>query len=401
MTIAVATTKTGFDSTGDAVASGTMLTFGNSVDGIFNDILNGVQAADRFKFSSAITYTIASGAITSPSQTAIYIASETGTTDVLTTIGASNNRFIFMKAAAGHTITVQHGTGNLSTLDGNDIYLTGAVVLLAWCQGSQWSVVSTGAVKNNFLAASDPLSSSDTTLGYDYGSQWVNLNNFRAYTNIFPAAGASIWRKFTPNINEWSIRAAAATLQQVGIAAPTIANTPANANQTDGPYVTLPTTASSGNLGGFVTATFNLVRLAYDPIVEWLIKTDSTISSIRIWIGLASADVTNSDTASGSFIGFRYSTVAGDAGWMPVNRDGTTQTVGTAIGTVQASTVYKLRLRLVSGTPTCYFSVNDGAEQAFATNIPLNSTDLGMVCRPITQTTAIRLINYSYGKVGW
>ena len=62
-------------------------------------------------------------------------------------------------------------------------------------------------------------------------------------------------------------------------------------------------------------------------------KVPVAITPRRIWVGLTSTTQSDSDTASGHYIGLRYSTVAGDAGWTVVSRDGTTQTVG-AVGSV-------------------------------------------------------------------
>lgn len=394
--------QAGFDGTGDPVASGTMKDYANSWITLYNAILNGSQAADRFLFSSADTLQITSGAVASPTQEINYIQSETGTIDALTTIGASNNRRIIFKAYPGHIILIQSGLGNITTLDSNDITLSGNIILEAFCIGSQWSITATGGVKNNFAAATDPGTGDDTGDGYNYGSQWVNISNDRAWVNVSPTLAAAKWRKTTPDLNKVSVRAAAATLAQVGIAAPTIANTPANANGADGTYVTLPTTNSSGNLGGWVTATFNILRSSYDPIIEFLVKTDATITTQRLWVGLIDADITNTDTpTTRKIIGFRWSTNASDAGWIPCLGDGSTFTPGSAIGTVAASTAYKLRIRIASGTTTAYFSVNDSAETALTANFPAIATELGILCRCITTSAAIRLLNFSYAKVGW
>src|SRR5690606_22539031 len=79
---------------------------------------------------------------------------------------------------------------------------------------------------------------------------------------------------------------------------------------------------------------------------------------------------------------FRYSTVAGDAGWTPVTRDGTTQNVGTAIGsTPTADTIYSLRVWTVNGGTTWKFSVNGGVEQNVSTNVPQPNENMGWGCR--------------------
>lgn len=67
-------------------------------------------------------------------------------------------------------------------------------------------------------------------------------------------------------------------------------------------------------------------------------KVPVAITPRRIWVGLTSTTQSDSDTASGHYIGLRYSTVAGDAGWTVVSRDGTTQTVG-SVGAVPVAGV--------------------------------------------------------------
>jgi hypothetical protein len=59
--------------------------------------------------------------------------------------------------------------------------------------------------------------------------------------------------------------------------------------------------------------------------------------------------MSDSDTAAGHFVGVRYSTVAGDAGWMPVSRDGTTQTVGAAGSAPVADVPYLLVMSGATG----------------------------------------------------
>lgn len=401
MTQAVATDKSGFNATTDDVSSSNMTTFADSVDTLLNNILNGVQAFDIMLFQSAATLQITTGVVDAPTQVINYLAAETGTTDSVDTIGIGNNRFIVLKADTGDTITLNHGTGNIVAIDGNDVSLSGNAAAMLWCIGNVYAVIGAVGVRNNQSATTDPGSGDDSGDSYSAGSQWINTSNDRAYINVDNTLTTSIWKRITPWKNSFRLRAAAATVNAMGIATPTIANSPASANDSSNILITLPTTASSGNIGGFVTTTFNLVRVDHDPVFETLVKTDATITTQRLWVGLTTADQTNSDTAAGSFIGFRWSTVAGEAGWIPVLRDGTTQSTGTAIGTVAASTTYKLRVRVDSGNARAYFSVNDGAEQTFGTNFPTITNEVGLFVRCITTSAAIRLLNFSYMEVGW
>jgi hypothetical protein len=406
MTISVSTTKTGFDATTDNVASATMMDFANSIDTLFNNTLNGVQAFDRQLFTAAQTLSIASGVLASPTQALVNVSSETGVADTLDTIGVSNNRYAVLKATSGHTITITSGVGNITTSDGSSLTLTGNAAVVAWCLGSQWAIIGQGSggssVVNALTEPLDPTPADDSADGYSAGSLWVNLAADRAFINVDPASTIARWKLITPPKNKWSIRAAGAVATGVGIASPTVANAPSSTNDATNTFMTMPSTAAAGNLAGLITTTFNLTRAAHEAVYEWIIKTGSDITSIRYWIGLVDADITNVDTlaAGREFIGFRFSSVVPDVGWQPVLNDGTTQNAAaTEIGTVAVDTVYKLRVRIV-GT-TAYFSVNDSAEISATTNFPSASQDLGMVCRVIPVAASIRNLLFSSAEVRW
>lgn len=404
MTIAVASTKTGIDATNDAVSSANAMTLANSIDTIINNVLNGAQAADRLLFTAPSALQIdASGAIPAPTQALHTITANSGQSDNLDTIGVSNNRFVVLKATALHTITITSGVGNIVTQNGSSFIMTGNIMAMLWCNGSQWSLISSGnGSAGNLSATADPGSGDDTGDGYDIGALWANNTKDQTYINVDNTLTAAIWKRITPPKNRILYRAAAATIQPVGAAAPTIANTPANANDANNTFITLPTTASSGNLGGLVSASFNLVRPAHDPIFEVYVKTDATITTQRLWIGLIDADITNTDTpTTRKLIGFRWSTNASDAGWVPALADGSNASFGTAIGTVAGSTVYKLRIRIDSANLRAFFSVNDSAEQIFGTNFPAIATDMGFITRCITTSAAVRLLNFSTLETWW
>lgn len=404
MTISVTLDKTAFDNTADPVASSGMMTFAASVESEFNDTLNGVQAFDKQKFTAATAYGITGGILSlnglaaTPQQVLITVSAETGTTDTLDTIGVSNRRFIILKAASTHNITITSGVGNITTADGNSFGLSGNVMAMLWCQDNQWSLIGPGrGIVNQLAINRDPGSADASGSGYGVGSLWANTTKDQAYILLDATAGTGLWKRITPPKNRWTVRASNASALGIGISNPTTANSPASANDANNTFITLPTTNVSGNIGGWVTGSFNLVRPAHDPVVEIYVKADATITTQRLWVGLVSADVTNVDTlaATTKFIGFRWSTVAGDTGWIPVLNDGTSQNNGTAIGTVVASTVYKLKFRVDSTNALVYFSVNDSAEQSLTTNFPASSTELGAVCRCITTSAAIRLLNFS------
>jgi hypothetical protein len=103
----------------------------------------------------------------------------------------------------------------------------------------------------------------------------------------------------------------------------------------------------------------------HNPSMTWQFRTGSDITTIRIWFALVDSAFTNSDAqAARKGVGMRYSSVAGDTGWMVWYSDGTTQTVGSQITTIAASTLYTATISVAGSTTTV--TVN-GTSQSFTT----------------------------------
>lgn len=154
-------------------------------------------------------------------------------------------------------------------------------------------------------------------------------------------------------------------------------------SHSDNLYGTIASQASAGSDFGWRTSNFTLVQRQWFPTYETIILSPDIITSVRMWVGLTSAQMTDSDTAPGHFMGFRFSTVAGDTGWTPITRDGATQNAATTIGTVAANTAYRLKIRCTSGH--VFFSVNGGTETDVTSNLPTSTQDLGVNHRGFTQ----------------
>lgn len=120
------------------------------------------------------------------------------------------------------------------------------------------------------------------------------------------------------------------------------------------------TAASSGSATGVATGGGQQVSPQHDPTWEVLIRTGPAITNLRLWIVLTTGNPTDADAIGGSnaYLGFRYSTVVPDAGWVGVMCDGTTQTLATGVGNITTDTIYKLKVRK-HGSAIDY-SVNDG-----------------------------------------
>ena len=83
--------------------------------------------------------TIASGAITL-TQSLTTVAAESGTADDLATMtaGKGHGDLVILKADAGDTITIKHGTGNITTGGAADIALTGNQAIAFIFDGTNW-----------------------------------------------------------------------------------------------------------------------------------------------------------------------------------------------------------------------------------------------------------------------
>jgi hypothetical protein len=189
--------------------------------------------------------------------------------------------------------------------------------------------------------------------------------------------------------------------QTPAIGVPTLTGTVTRASEADNLYTQFACAASTGAATGFNTTVMTWTEAAYDPTAEFFIKTGSSVAAMRMWFGFVTGSFTNSDTATGSAAAFRFSTVAGDTGWTPILRDGTTQNPGTTIGTVSADTIYRLKIRFAAGGTEVYFSVNGGSEQMLTTNAPAANTDLGMDFRLFTTENVAKQWKFGRAVITW
>lgn len=299
-------------------------------------------------------------------------------TDDLSSIGVGameeGQLLVLSAVSAARVVVIKHNVGNIRTFNGLDIRLdaTTRYVLLIW-DGASWCELNAGVVLKS--------------------STYNTLKLFR---------DAAAMHSFRAR-NHWKVKAAAATIQQDGIAAPTVTGTPTASNDTDSTYINIASGAASGNFGGYTTATFNLVRRQHNPIFDIVMRTGAAadIANIRFWIGLFSAAPTNVDTLAGSTsaFAFRYSTVAGDAGWVPVTSDGASQSTGTAIGTIAASTRYLLTIEVDDANGLAKFRVNNDytTERTLTTTLPAAATELGASWYVIT--TAAVAKNWKFSRL--
>jgi len=148
------------------------------------------------------------------------------------------------------------------------------------------------------------------------------------------------------------------------------AGTPAADPRADSYYDSYTTGSNAGN-GAIVSTAGQLAYTDFDWTWEIVIYTGAALTGLRYFFGVGVAAPSNSDGVTSRKLLFRYSTVAGDTSWTPTSADNTSQNVGTAMGSIATDTRYVLTIRFVSsGTPTAYFSINGGTEQAVTANLP-------------------------------
>jgi hypothetical protein len=164
-------------------------------------------------------------------------------------------------------------------------------------------------------------------------------------------------------------------LMGIGDVGSSTAGTVSRSPQADNMYVDYLSAAAAGSQAYNRSGTFGLFQSRHGIDFQTIVRSSDDLTNIRTWVGLFSSAPTDSDTITGHGAAFRFSSVAGDAGWRPITRDNATQTVGTAIGTVTAATAYRLRIRLTA--TAAYFSVNGSTEQVVTTTLPTSTQDLG------------------------
>ncbi|MGC9599439.1 MAG: hypothetical protein ABSE18_03580 [Minisyncoccia bacterium] len=226
-----------------------------------------------------------------------------------------------------------------------------------------------------------------------------------AWTNCIPTPIG--WQQDF-GTNQWGYWAptgtAATVFTAVDMGIPTVNGTAAASAQAEDYYVQWTSAASNGSVGG-LTQTFNQTQPRYTPRFATRIRTDTTITSRRIWVALNSAAITGSDVAAGAtstvFFGLRYSTSAGDTTWQCGSGDGTTASYTNTGVTVTTSTYYDIILDMsTAGQMLCQVATNGGSYVTTpkTTNIATGATQLGITdaVTTLTGTAAVHRIAYVY-----
>ena len=205
-----------------------------------------------------------------------------------------------------------------------------------------------------------------------------------------PTAGADVLQRPSVVDSAW-IKSLPAATGVVG-AVQSAANT-TNRNEAAGSFIRC-TSAASGTV---CHTSFNNTHcwLDHDPTAIFRIRTGSDITSVRIWIGITGGSSgINADTQTTRGCMFRYSTVAGDPGWVGANFDGTTQSVTANVANIAASTLYTLKIVVSANGTNVAYSVDGGTAVNLTTNIG-TGVAMRISCTIVPQVAAARSLDVS------
>lgn len=333
----------------------------------------GTTPLTKLSVGTDTTLTIASDAITVTKARHLIDTEGAAATDNLATInGGVEGDILFLQIVNNARTVTLKASGNIFPATGGDLLLDNVYDVAALLyDGAKWCQI-------------DPAILLKTST---YNSYVLPDNSLA----VRPAPFAR---------NSWDVKAAAATIAQNGIAAPSTVGTVSASNDTDSTYNNFLTGAVAGNGAGVSSATFNLVRRSHNPIFHCLLRTGAAadIANIRMWIGLGAAAATYVDVSASQFVGFRFSSITGDAGFVPVCYDGTTQNVGAVLGgTLAATTRYLLSFQVNDLASTVKFWVNNGTPVTLSANLPAAATELGFSA--YLYTTAAVAKNFKISRI--
>ena len=302
-----------------------------------------------------------SGDAVTLTQTKARLTSESGTSDNLATVNtpASPNALdmIVLTAAATHTITLKHNTGNIYMPSGRDYALTGNdTVLLVWNDvGSKWVATGLDYQVQTLERVENVLGVGDT-----FDKLIFPPNLIRALGGNDVAIDAQ------PRLGNRRIAydqlVTGTTFSSFGATLSNFGNAPA-AYEADTAYADYVTSGVSGNAAGRRSA--SMAELRWNPLFEAVIGFQTApVNMPGTFVGLMAGTPTPSAYAgvSGVFLHYYY----GASKWLlHVYNNGTALIhSGNNIGVVAplvTATRFRIRIWVDIAAATVYVSVNDSA----------------------------------------
>lgn len=289
-----------------------------------------------------------------------------GTGDVVGPVGATDNALARFDGTTG--LLLQN---SLITLGDTGILGFPDDIRQTFNPGANAAGMNVGAL------AGDPASPSDGDLWYDSSGAALRARINGASVSL-GAGGGEDTLGLSDIYNEFAYVGRGGTIAGIGATgSASTQGSPVVDNQARNSFTRFDTAAAAGAFAGFSPGGgfTEYFQTRHEGVVTLWIMTGSNISDIRYWIGVGQNNPSNSDTAPNNFIGFRYSTVAGDGGWVGVTKASGSQTVTSTVAAIAASTVYKLTITF-TGTQMD-FKVDNSSVQSSTTNLPSTTLSIG------------------------
>jgi hypothetical protein len=177
-----------------------------------------------------------------------------------------------------------------------------------------------------------------------------------------PESASSGWMNVFPN-------AGTANALMVGLPAVTSAGTVTETLSGALRYST-HTVSTSGSSAGLRASSAVWHYATDNPSLYLDIMTGPSIADVRFWIGMDSGQTTVDNGSNQSYACFRYSTSAGDGGWIGACSDGNSanQQLTSQVAAIAINTRYEMRISINAGVIS--FTINGGAAQTLNTHVP-------------------------------
>lgn len=188
----------------------------------------------------------------------------------------------------------------------------------------------------------------------------------------------------------------ATTATTMGMPAALLNATVANADDSEGPWISHTTGSVSGNATSVRSDLLpTAVRRDWQPDIEFMVKLGATISSYRFWAGLFDAVPNSASDPTLNGAAFRYATdVDGTAFWRCWSNDNSGGgSVTTTSVAVAANGTYRLRIKC--NASDIEFYIDDVLVATHSSNLPVATTMLGYNISLATLTGSSRAFSWS------
>lgn len=231
-----------------------------AVETVIENVLNGVQAFDSILANATAEAVVIATGVATITRMYATLTSQTGTTDDVDTITITNGKLAFIRATATHTITLKHGTGNITIDGGSDVVITGNETALVFAAGSQVGVIGYGAAGGGVTASSTDTFTNKTIDADGTGNVITNIGSSEVKAELITGLTADATPVAATDY-VMTYDASATALKKV-----LMSNLPTGAGAS---YAILRDEKTTGTNGGSASATTwnnrNLNTETYDP----------------------------------------------------------------------------------------------------------------------------------------